>query len=311
MDRVSTRRWRALRVAAVAALVVGASHAVAGAMGWDGVLVVSSDTVETPEAVSRDGSPDDETSTPDSTIPGEAPVDAPTDGDGSRADVPRSPARILDVEAPSSVQPGDDLVVRWRLSTPGETETWMYVGGPSGWVTWCGFPTYGVPRGGEGDVVYEARCSLPERLPNGVLSVFIDAIDVEFGDEVSIDVAVVGGSEDDDAPVVSDVEIDSSTPGPGDEIRVRWRATDETGTASVIPWVVGPNGFMVDSASRPWATYQPGTLESGTPIDGEYSAVLRLSDSAMSGQYWIWFSTLDTLGNKLANFTPSVRFSLR
>lgn len=309
--RVIPRGRGSARVVVVAILAFGASQAVAGAMGWEAVLVGSSDSDESRVALPGDGSIGEDASTPEPTVPGEAPTTVSTDGEVPRDDAPGSPARILDVEAPASLQPGDDLVVRWRVSSPVEVETWMKVGGANGWVDWCGFPTRGVPSGAEGDVVYEARCALPETLPNGVLTVFIDAIDVALGNEVQVEVVVVGGSEDDDAPVVSDVEIDASASGPGGTIRVTWRATDETGTAGVMPWVVGPNGFMVDDASRPWATFPVGTLETGTSTDGTYSAVVRLSDTAVPGSYWIWFSARDVLGNRFADFTPAARFSLR
>lgn len=193
--------------------------------------------------------------------------------------------------------------------------TWMLIGGPSGWVTWCEFPIFAQPESGtDEDGVYSASCTIPDVLPNGDYAVQIAAID-GAGVRAETDFqpfTVVGASDDQSAPVVSDVVVSPENPGPGDTLTISWRARDESGVFSIMPWADGPNGRLVDEQGRLWMDSLAGELVEGTPQDGIYRIELDLSEEAAAGNYRIWFSIADVIGNRDTTYSlePAVTFEV-
>jgi hypothetical protein len=210
---------------------------------------------------------------------------------------------ISDVVTSQTVTAGTPLRVSWTVNGASPASNpWMLVGGASGWVPWCGFPTYASLIGGSDDNLrFEALCDVPTTVPDGTLTVFIGAVD-DFGNrsEVTVDVTIVGGSSDGQAPVVSEVSLSSTNTTPGARVVVRWRAGDETGVADTYPMVAGPNGHFVNlDTGEPWSAFTVGTLVSGTPTNGIYEAVVDLSPNAIEGTYSLWFGARDGLGNRM------------
>lgn len=227
------------------------------------------------------------------------------------------PPVISAVTVPTPTSAGGDLVVTWRVvdasgafAATGGPATWLFIGGSSGWVTgWCGFPAVGVlVDGTRYDGRYRVTCPVPSTAVNGEYTLFLRAVDA-FGnatsDSVEVPVEIVGGSTDDQAPVVSEIEVAAPSYGAGDDVTVRWRATDATGVGYVIPWVFGPDGFLVDTSGRLWVSAAPGELVAGDERDGRYSVTLRLSDTAEPGTYRIWTSRSDVLGNRVFDASPA------
>lgn len=234
---------------------------------------------------------------------------------------------ISEVSVPEEVRPGDTLTVTWRVQAEsgiGVTTdkqglpvlgTWMLVGGPSGWVTWCDFPAFAQPESGTNeDGMYSASCTIPDVLPNGNYAVRIEAIDA-FGERFSTDVqpfTVVGASDDRSPPVVSDVVVRPENAEPGGTVTISWRSRDESGVSSIMPWAEGPNGRLVDEQGRFWMDSADGELVDGTPEDGIYRIELALSDVAAAGKYRIWFSVADVIGNRDTTYSqePVVTFEV-
>lgn len=240
---------------------------------------------------------------------------------------PTYPVRITAVDIPATLDAGSTLRVSWTVIGP-STASWMYVGGPSGWVSWCGFPQPGNPSGGDGvsEVRYEATCEVPASTPNSTYGVWIDAEGFRETDVDRIaggEFTVMGGSNDTAPPVMTLLSVSAGGPSaggilrPGGEILVRWQVTDGTGVASTYPLLGGPSGFFVNlDTGEPWGTWTEGRLVSGTNTDGVYEATIRLSDTAPFGTYSVWFGARDLVENRVfqdatyRDGTPG-RFELR
>lgn len=229
-----------------------------------------------------------------------------------------SPPQISVVSAPATVSAGETLVVRWRvraeagLGQYGDVDgvrpgTWAKLSGPSGgWIQWCGFPLRTeFESGSVTDGTYAISCRIPEVVPNGSYRLLLEGFDRDsvYAAEEQVTFQVVGGSFDGGAPRISDVTVDSPAV-PGRDVTISWRATDETGVASVVPWAFGPNGRVTDEVGTMWLGFASGSLVSGTDRDGRYSVSLPLSAAAVDGTYTVWFSVLDVVGNRDATVSP-------
>jgi len=218
---------------------------------------------------------------------------------------------ISGVTAPSSVDAGTDLVISWRASdvsglrildayTP---TSWSLLGGPNGFVGWCGFPVPGRQVSGDmNDGLFTISCPVPANAVNGEYSFSLDALDI-YGnhplESTTGSFMVTSGATDSVAPLLSNLTMSAKTFSAGDTITFEWEASDDTGVSYSLPWAFGPNGFLVDlSTGRLWLDYGIGTLVSGTAIDGHYRVTLQLSWTAPPGTYTLWFSIGDVLGNR-------------
>lgn len=224
----------------------------------------------------------------------------------------RLPPAIRDVSVPSSVAAGSVLTVSWRVVDrsgvdsngvlSGSAATTLAVGGAPGWVTWCEPFRLGTLVSGDAfDGRYQVSCAVPSNAVNDRYSVWIAAVDV-FGNRAesagAVSFNVTGGSSDQDVPVVSGLSSDAVVYQPGGTVVLRWRATDASGVAGVIPWAFGPNGRLTDDAGGLWLSYASGVLVAGDERDGMYEVALRLSQSALPGRYSLWLSVRDVVGNR-------------
>lgn len=229
---------------------------------------------------------------------------------------------ISEVSLPATVSPNQTLVIDWRVTASagldtistdtGDTApgTWVFIGGPSGWVNWCPFPIYSTRTSGTStDGRYRATCTLPAVLPNAEYSVWIRALDTTgvYGETAGTDVfTVVGGSSDVNAPTVSDVAATPAQASAGGSLTVTFRAQDASGVSYIVPWAFGPNGRIVDDAGVVWLGYDVvPTLVSGNERDGRYSVTLPVSATAVPGTYTLWFSVGDVIGNREASLYPA------
>jgi hypothetical protein len=240
------------------------------------------------------------------------PAETPREDD----DAPDAPAtagespRLLELVVPATVQAGGTLEVVWRVTSAAGLgllddgpATWMFVGGPSGWVTWCDFPTAAARvSGDERDGVYRATCAVPETTPDGTYHVEVHAYDVAGArspdDGLSATTRVVGGSADAAVPELLSIEVVTPVVGPGDEVVVRVTARDESGVAFLMPWVLGPNGLFAAPAGGLWADGPLAELVSGDAREGVWEARLTLIDAAEPGVYALSVSVGDVVGNR-------------
>jgi hypothetical protein len=219
----------------------------------------------------------------------------------------------LDIVAPEigmqttvvkTFQAGSTIKLNWSVSdSSGVEKTWGSIGGPPGWVTWCGF---GIPgtliSGDRKNGVYQIECKLPERAVNETYSLFVGAVDV-LGNSTTnmpqITFTIEGGSEDKAAPAVSKIDMDASSK-PGEEFTVVTGVTDETGVNVVYGWFMKDGGGFAswtDGSSYVRALGR-AELVNGDSKSGVYKQVHRFSSSAPAGTYTLWLSLLDDLGNR-------------
>ena len=209
------------------------------------------------------------------------------------------------LEVPESLEAGSTLTATFSLEDPSGVapgSATASIGGSPGWITtWCGFRMDAeLVSGTETDGIWSVSCDVPENAVSDPYSLWAGAQD-NFGNSTIsggtadwIEFVVVGGSDDNRAPVVSDVSIPDSVE-PGETVTISWRAADPSGVSGAYPWVYLPG--------PPWGVlYGPGVEEpvrtSGDATDGTYSQTLTLPANSPSGSYAVFISVRDELGNK-------------
>jgi Ca2+-binding RTX toxin-like protein len=204
-----------------------------------------------------------------------------------------------------SFQAGTTIILNWSVSdASGVDKSWGSIGGPPGWITnWCGFAIEAQRiSGNEKNGVYQIECTVPENAVNETYSLFVSASDL-LGNSTSnspqISFTISGGSSDNKAPEVIEINLDSSAK-PGGDFSLIVSASDETGVASVYGWIMKDGGGF---ASYPdiglYAdALGPAQLITGTGKSGTYKQTLRFSEKAPAGSYTLWLSVVDDSGNK-------------
>jgi len=185
------------------------------------------------------------------------------------------------------------------------------IGGPSGWVTtWCGFGLMGTrgSRTAQGSV-FSATCKVPSDAVNTEYTAFFDATDVfgHMAESSSIPFRVTGGSSDSSAPVVTNIELSSATLSYGETLDITYDVTDETGVQGVIAWVALDGYGFANTEGRAYIDYGAYAIDrtSGDEKDGKYLQQIMLNSFAPAGEYTLWISVIDKLGNKVFYQTTS------
>jgi hypothetical protein len=205
------------------------------------------------------------------------------------------------LDFPSSIEAGSTLTATFSLKDPSgvtpESAT-ASIGGAPGWITtWCGFRMDAeLISGTVTDGVWSVSCQVPANAVSDPYSLWAGAQD-NFGNSTLADwveFVVVGGSEDNQAPVVSEVVIPASIE-PGETATISWRTSDPSGVNGAYPWAYLPG--------PPWGVlYGPGieapVMTSGDATDGTYSQTFTLPAGSPSGTYVVYISVRDELGNK-------------
>lgn len=175
-----------------------------------------------------------------------------------------------------------------------------YIGGPPGWVTsWCGFGIQAERKSGtETTGSYRIRCPIPKDAVNETYSLFVKAGD-RFGftsDGPTIAFQVINGSDDNRVPELVEVDTPDSTSA-ASTLVIRTITTDESGVAGVYVWLMLKGGGFSDGT----AIYAQGS----DPLliskdDGKFvfEQKYSFSSTAPLGQYEIWVSVRDSVGNR-------------
>jgi len=205
-----------------------------------------------------------------------------------------------------TITAGSALTLVWTVNDDSPIDSsWVKIGGPSGWVTtWCGFGLMGTPgpRTAQGSV-FSAICQVPSDAVNTTYTAFFDATDV-FGHMAmssSAPFRVTGGSSDSSAPVVTNIELSSATLSYGQTLDITYDVADETGVQGVIAWVALDGYGFASNEGRAYIDYgaYASTRTSGDEKDGRYLQQISLNSFAPAGEYTLWISVIDTLGNKV------------
>ena len=220
--------------------------------------------------------------------------------------------------ATTEVKAGSTVTFMWTISDAvGVSGTWVKISGPSGWVTtWCGFGLQGTRISGTTQSgVYAATCAVPADAVNTSYTAWFDGVDI-FGQSANSSTAnfsVTGGADDSVAPLVTNIALSSPTLAHGQTLDITYDVQDETGVQGVIAWVaLGGYGFA-NNEGRSYVDY--GIYNSRTSGDekiGSYLQQISLNTFAPAGEYTLWISVIDKLGNKVfyqttTTFTVSQR----
>ena len=223
----------------------------------------------------------------------------------------RSDPCTTDVSAPaisfpatntSEIQAGTTALFRWVASDPsGVAMTWGQVGGPPGWVDWCGFATPAPLVSGTAEVgTYELRCAIPATAVNERYTLYVgsaDAIGNSSPNWAGFEFTVVNGSSDNRLPEILDIRL-PSTVSVGETFTVDIDVTDESGTAGVYSW------FLRSASQEPAHTglvitpLDSATLIAGDRTNGTFRQSLVVSGLATPGTYSLLVSIRDAVGNR-------------
>ena len=209
------------------------------------------------------------------------------------------------IDAVSIVGAGSELTFIWSVNGREAIDSsWVKIGGPSGWVTsWCGFAISGTQSyvWAQG-TVFSATCRIPQDAVNAEYTAYFDAgyVTGQSAQSTSADFRVIGGSSDTSAPVVTQIELSRPALTYGQTLDITYTAEDETGVKGIVAWVA-LNGYgFANNQGRSYIDYKEFfTLSSGDEKSGVYSQQIALNSFAPAGEYTIWISSLDKLGNKV------------
>ena len=179
------------------------------------------------------------------------------------------------VVEPGSVTAGGSVTITWRaVDAAGVQWTSAWVTLPGGQsILQCSLPT--MTDGTVVDGRWSQTCPILEAAPNGTYSVWISASDVvgnqrrsntTHGLGVRRHLHRPGGSNDVDAPVVSEVVVEPGSVTAGGSVTITWRAVDAAGVQWTSAWVTPPGGQSILQCSLP-------TMTDGTVLDGRWSNV--------------------------------------
>lgn len=202
---------------------------------------------------------------------------------------------ISDVQVPAQVAAGTQVTVTWRVSDPsGVAGTYLSLGGRQGWASWCFGKEARLVSGDDRDGTYSVTCAVPTNVINDTFGIRLGAHDAlgngAWPEADSAGFTTTGGSDDLDAPVLSDVTFADSA-RPGTALTVTFRLQDETGVGFASLILRQPVPTVIN-----WG----GDLQriSGDERDGTYSLTLEIPDDAALGTYeaWLWFG--DPVNNR-------------
>ena len=219
------------------------------------------------------------------------------------------------IDAVSIVSAGSELTFIWSVNGREAIDSsWVKIAGPSGWVTsWCGFAISGTQSyvWSQG-TVFSATCRIPQDAVNAEYTAYFDAgyVTGQSAQSTSADFRVIGGSSDTSAPVVTQIELSSPTLTYGQTLDITYTAEDETGVKGIAAWVALDGYGFANNQGRSYIDYKEFfTLSSGDEKSGVYSQQIALNSFAPAGDYTIWISSLDKLGNKVF-YQTDVKFNV-
>jgi Ca2+-binding RTX toxin-like protein len=205
----------------------------------------------------------------------------------------------------SIVSAGSVLTFRWLVDGREAVDSsWVKIGGASGWVTsWCGFAISGRqgPVTSQG-TVFTATCQIPQDAVNAEYTAFFDAgyVTGQNAQSTSAEFRVIGGSSDSTAPAVSQIALSSPTLAYDQILDITYTAQDETGVKGIVAWVALDGYGFANNQGRSYVDYKEfSILTTGDAKNGTYLQQIALNDYAPAGEYTIWISALDELGNKV------------
>ncbi|CAB4332883.1 MAG: hypothetical protein F2839_01750 [Actinobacteria bacterium] len=205
----------------------------------------------------------------------------------------------------TNVAAGSLLTLRWSVNDISTIySSWAKIAGPSGWVgSWCGFPIMGTQESGTAQMaVFSTTCQVPQDAVNTEYTAYFDAADIfgQYAQTSSVNFRIIGGATDASAPVVTQIAFSTPTLSLGQTMDITFTAEDETGVKGIIAWVAHNGYGFANFEGRSYVNYMDYFIRtSGNEKSGTYRQQIGLNTFAPAGEYTIWISALDTLGNKV------------
>jgi hypothetical protein len=202
----------------------------------------------------------------------------------------------------TEIEAGTTATFSWMASdASGVVMTWGQIGGPPGWIDWCGFATPAVRVAGTAEMgTYELSCDIPATAVNENYTLFIGAYDSLGNNQSWSEFAftIVNGSSDNRIPEILDIRFPSTLEA-GDTFTVEVDLTDESGTLGIYAWFIGaaPYYYMDENGLFVPASGDAGLI-SGDATNGTFQQTLEVSPWAPAGTYTLMLSILDTVGNR-------------
>lgn len=203
----------------------------------------------------------------------------------------------------AEISAGSLATFQWEAKdASGVAYTSAGIGGPPGWVDWCGFGIPGERIAGSAHLgTYEVRCEIPKNAVNESYTLFVGASD-NLGNSgqswAEFAFTIINGSSDNFVPQINDVRL-PSTVRVGETFTVDVDVSDESGTAGMSSWFMGEapyyyydeNGFFIEALDD-------ATVVSGDAFNGALRQTFVVSDWARPGRYTLLISTRDAVGNR-------------
>lgn len=237
-----------------------------------------------------------------------------TDTTVGRCRVDRNPPVFAPMALTRSVSAGETVLFEWAVEDESPIQmSWMFIGGNPGWVTdWCGFAILATPvalmssASALSSTSFQVECAIPSNAVNGEYFVEMNAVDV-FGNYATpqrLVLMVENGSNDDDAPVVSEITASASVVRASDPLTISWRVDDATGINGAVVWMAKDGYWFADPTGLgAYQVYVPaeGVITSDASSSGvtmQYTQQIAWNAHAGPGVYTVWMSVRDTLGNR-------------
>jgi len=226
----------------------------------------------------------------------------------SPVDIDLQGPRIQDVSFPTNVRAGSWLTFRWRVVDPDlVSATGVRVGWANGIFSSCGFGELGtLERGTSRDGEWSYTCWIPSNAVSTVYSVSIWASDMlgHNSDFSNIAFNVEGGNDDASPPLYSNVRVENDV-SPGGTLVIYWSLADPSGIEGAVMWVAGPTGGFTNlETEKSYANYATLDIRRSCNAAGDlcdYTQSVQIDLTSPIGEYTLWVSATDKLGNKVLN----------
>jgi hypothetical protein len=197
---------------------------------------------------------------------------------------------------------GRTALFSWRASDSSTVEqSWVSIGGPSGWVTdWCGFVIDAQLVGGtaqNGD--YAVACNIPQSAPNAEYTLFYSARDLmgNISSTSSSQFFVVDGSNDVSAPTFESISAPAQVQV-GATFEISWASADETDVAYSGIYLANAGSSFGDGTSLYASAAGPVESECSDLKHCTYRQKFVVGANAPTSTYSVWSTTSDSIGNK-------------
>lgn len=197
---------------------------------------------------------------------------------------------------------GTTVTFAWNVTDDVQMDqSWLFIGGANGWVTWCGFPVQGdVVTETAGMVEYQATCAIPANAVNGEYLVEYNAVDRygNYAEPQRTVMMITAGSEDTAPPVADQLQLCTEQVSAGETATATWTLTDASGIGWGVVYVMREGGGFADNTGRAWVTGFEAQVVASTETSASLTQAITFRADAPVGTYRLWLSTGDAVGNR-------------